>query len=307
MTKPKVTLVTCSSLPNLDEDELALPDALAERGMDPQIVAWDDPDFDWETSGTSVVRSVRDYANRRSDFIQWAKRVPRLINSADVIEWNSDKHYLNELAKRGMPVIPTIWLEPGQNLTKHQVHTRIPAHGDFVLKPAVGSGARGTGRYTATKAPSRQAAILHAQSELSAGHSVMVQRYLEEIDRQGEISLIYLNGLASYKVEKQAMLHHHDEVRQELREEVVHIAQASEEEWRWGEQIRQAIHSYIRDRLGRDELLLYNRVDLVRADKGSGSEFYVMEVSLIDASLYLSQDSSHLNAFADAIGMRVFW
>ena len=36
-------------------------------------------------------------------------------------------------------------------------------------------------------------------------------------------------------------------------------------------------------------------------------KFYVMEVSLIDGSLYLSATEDHLNKFADAIAMRAFW
>lgn len=308
VNKPKVTLVTCRSLPNLDEDSAALPDALAERGLDPQIKIWDDPDVDWVEAGTVILRSVRDYASRREEFVQWSKGVPRLLNHADVVDWNSDKHYLIEIAKRGMPIIPTIWLEPAQNLSKHQVHARIPAQGDFVVKPAVSSGGRGTGRYTATDARSRQDAILHVMQEINNGHSVMVQRYLDDIDKQGETSLIYLNGLASYKVEKQAMLHPSAVAIDDLREEVVTSAKASQDEWRWGEQIRKAIHSYICDRLGRDQLLLFNRVDIVRsANPDNDSDFYVMEVSIIDGSLYLSQHPSHLEMFADAISMRAFW
>ena len=54
-------------------------------------------------------------------------------------------------------MIPTTWLEPEAGYSKHQVHMRFPAHGDFVVKPAVSSGGRGTGRYTATDAASRSA------------------------------------------------------------------------------------------------------------------------------------------------------
>ena len=33
-----------------------------------------------------------------TDFLDWARRVPRLANPADVIAWNTDKRYLAELA-----------------------------------------------------------------------------------------------------------------------------------------------------------------------------------------------------------------
>lgn len=308
MSAPVVTLVTSAELPNLDADEAGLPDALRERGIEPRIAVWSDSGVDWRASDLTVIRSVRDYARDRAGFVKWAHTVPRLLNQANVIDWNSDKHYLRELEKRGLPTIPTTWLEPDAHYSKHQIHTRFPADGDFVVKPAVSSGGRGTGRYTATDPLSRSDAILHAQHELRKGRTVMVQRYLEEIDRSGEISLIYLNGVPAYRVDKQAMLHPRFRAGDTIQEErVVSTADATEDEWRWGEEIRQVLHAYIAEVSGRDELLLYNRVDMVRGGPEDEHEFYVMEVSLIDGSLYLSEDPSHLTKFADAIAMRAFW
>lgn len=268
---------------------------------------WNDPDVDWSQAGTVIVRSVRDYAAHREEFRAWAHSIPRILNQAQVMDWNSDKHYLRELEARGLPVIPTVWLEPEQNLTKHQLHTRFPAYGDFVVKPAISSGGRGTGRYTAIDPNSRGEAIRHAMSELENGRPVMVQRYLDQIDRSGETSLIYLNGLASYQVEKDPMLHPSFRSTEEFHEEVVRSAATNSQEWRWGEQIREIMHGYIVDTCGRDELLLYNRVDIVRGGPKDAHEFYVLEVSLIDGSLYLSQNPTHLKKFADAIAMRVHW
>ena len=142
-----------------------------------------------------VLRSVRDYAKRgnHDKFLAWARSVPRLANHPDVVEWNSDKHYLKRLAELGAPMIPTTWLEPDAGYSKHQVHSRFPALGDFVVKPAISSGGRGTGRYTATDARSRADAINDAMHHLGRGRTVMVQRYLDEVDRTGEVSLVYFN------------------------------------------------------------------------------------------------------------------
>ena len=209
MSDPIVTLATCADFPHLDDDDRGLPDALRARGIEPRVAVWDDPDVDWSQSGTVVLRSVRDYATKGnySRFLQWARSVPRLANHPDVVTWNSDKHYLARLSEWGVPMIPTMWLEPEAGYSKHQVHTRFPAHGDFVVKPAVSSGGRGTGRYTATDAASRSAAINDAMHHLRRGRTVMVQRYLEEVDRKGEVSLVYFNGVLSHAVEKAPMLH----------------------------------------------------------------------------------------------------
>ena len=132
----------------------------------------------------------------------------------------------------------------------------------------------------------------------------MLQRYLDDIDVHGEISLVFFNGLLSHAVEKRAVLHPSSVTDPSMHEAVVTARPADAESWQWGEQIRQVLHKYMRARLGRDELLLYNRVDLVPDGEGS---FRVMEVSATDADLYLSATPEALNNFADAISTRAFW
>ena len=306
MTKPIVTLATSADFPNLDEDDCGLPDALRERGIEPRVAIWDDPAVNWDDAGVVVMRSVRDYAtkDKYAAFLEWARSLSRVANHSDVVTWNSDKHYLGRLADLGVPMIPTTWLEPTAGLSKHQVHTRFPAQGDFVVKPAISSGGRGTGRYTSTHAGSRSQAINDAMHHLRHGRSVMVQRYLQEVDRGGEISLVYFNGILSHAVDKAPMLHPRFRSTDEVHEEIVTAREPSEQEWLWGERVRKAIHGLIKEHAGRDIQLLFNRVDMVGDGRGG---FYLMEVSLIDAGLYLGSTPDALDNFADAIAQRVFW
>lgn len=303
-TKPKVTLATSSTMPNLYHGEEGLLDALAERGCDPSIKIWNDPDVDWTDAGTVIVRSVSDYPLQRPAFLEWTKKVPRILNHPDILEWNTHKTYLRSLEKRGLPTIPTAWLEPEQNLSKHQIHTRFPASGEFIVKPAVSSGVRDIGRYTTVSTSQRQAAIAQVQQLLGAGRAVMLQRYLEEIDTHGEISLVFFNGLVSHAVEKRAVLHPATITEPTMHEAVVTAEAADHIAWQWGERIRRVLHSYVRERIGRDEQFLFNRVDIVPDDEGS---FRVMEVSLVDADLYLSATPEALGNFADAISVRAHW
>ena len=141
VTSPIVTLATCADYPTLDDDDRGLPDALRERGIEPRVAVWNDSSINWDDAGVVVLRSVRDYAKKRNyaNFLSWSRSVPRLANHPDVVQWNADKHYLSRLAEFGVPMIPTTWLEPSAGYSKHQVHTRFPAHGDFVVKPAISS------------------------------------------------------------------------------------------------------------------------------------------------------------------------
>lgn len=299
-----MTLATAASMPNLYPDENGLLDALAGRGVDPQIKVWSDPDVDWEDAGIVVVRSVVDYAHQRKDFLRWARSVPRILNSADVLTWNSDKHYLQELEKRGLPTIETTWLAASEHYEKRQVHARFPAFGDFIIKPTVSSGVRDIGRYSSIDIPQRQAAMSQAMKLLDDDRDVMIQRYQEEVDVHGEMSLVFFNGLLSHAVQKKALLHPSQVTDRKVRESVVDAYDATETELQWGEQIRLAIHDYVRSRMGRDEQFLFNRVDIVPDGEGS---FMVMEVALVDADLYLDATPEAMGNFADAIAVRAFW
>lgn len=303
--KPRVTLVTSSELPNFYPGEEGLPDELAQRGCDPQVKRWDDPDVDWQDAGLVIVRSVCDYATRRDEFLAWTKTVPRLLNHPDILEWNSDKHYLKILNEEfGLPIIPTTWLDVEKKLSKHRVHSRFPALQDFVIKPAVSSGARDIGRYCAVEPASRRAAVGHVMSLLDEERSVMLQRYQEAIDKHGEITLVFFNGLLSHAVQKQPMLHDASITMESKQETLVKAREATPEEWRWGETIRAALHAYVKQRMGRDEQFLFNRVDIVPDGEGS---FMVMEVGLVDAQLYLDSSPEALGNFADAISVRAHW
>jgi hypothetical protein len=199
-------LVTCGEFPDLDAYDAVLVPRLTSMGIAAEAAVWDDPAVDWDAYDLSVVRSTWDYASRRDAFLAWARSVPALANSAAVLEWNTDKHYLLELDRRGVPVVPTTWLEPSQGLRARGLHTRMPALGDFVLKPAVAAGSIGAGRYTANNSYARGQAIAHALKLLDADQSVMLQRYLPAVDAKGETSMVFLDGRYAYAVRKEAML-----------------------------------------------------------------------------------------------------
>lgn len=297
-----MSLATCSALPDLDAEDAPLIEALSERGFDARAVVWDDPSVDWSEAGLVVLRSTRDYARRRGEFLGWVRSVPRLLNLAEVVDWNTDKHYLEDLRARGVPVLKTQWLEPLMKLTKQRIHTRFPASGEFVIKPAVSGGAHDTGRYTANDPDSRRLAILHAMRVLAEGRSVMVQRYQPSVDILGERSLVYIEGQFVYAVHKAAMLHGPSQGPEETHIERIDTVVASGAELAVAEAVREAVLTIMQERMGRDENLLYARVDLVLDDEGKPT---VMEVGLTDPSLHFSHYPGALDMFADAIADRV--
>ena len=199
MTVPRLALVTCTFLPDLDEDDRLLRDVLAARGAVAEACVWDDPAVDWAAYDLVVLRSPWDYSGRRDEFVAWAESVPRLANPAPVVRWNTDKRYLRSLAELGVPVVPTSWLEPGDAVV-------LPERGEFVVKPAVSAGAHDTGRYDAGDAAHLTQARDLAGRLLAAGRTVMVQPYLAGIDTAGETALLFLGGEFSHGIRKGPIL-----------------------------------------------------------------------------------------------------
>src|SRR5207248_2241983 len=105
-----IALATCAEVPELDEDGPALVAALAARGVEGIPAVWD-AEVDWNRFDLVVVRSAWDYAERRGEFLDWAARLPRVLNPPPVLRWSTDKRYLAELEAAGVPDVPALYLE----------------------------------------------------------------------------------------------------------------------------------------------------------------------------------------------------
>lgn len=305
-TTARLALATCAELPDLDPDDQPLRDALLARGVATETAVWDDPTVDWSTYPHVLVRSTWDYTERPRLFADWARRVGRsstLLNPADVVVWNIDKTYLRDLEQRGLPIVPTIWLDPERNFDARAIHTRFPAFGDFVVKPTVSAGSRDTGRYQADETPSRALAIRHAKNLLGVGRHVMIQRYLKQVDTVGETALVYVDGQFSHAVRKGALLDgpfREGETEGVLyRREVMSARDASDAERDVADRVVAALAEIFP---GQADPLLYARVDLIPDDQGNP---VVLEVELTEPSFFFGYAPGSVDRFADALVRRL--
>ena len=139
VTRGSVALVTCREALGIDYDMPLLLEAVRAAGIAVDEVCWDDESIDWSTYNQVVIRSTWDYHRRYDEFMQWVRSVSSvstMSNSLDVITWNTDKHYLAEVAAIGLPVVPTVFIEPGHEAWLDQVHELL-TQGDVVVKPAI--------------------------------------------------------------------------------------------------------------------------------------------------------------------------
>ncbi len=198
-----VALVTAELPPALAEQAIRtdgpLATALADRGARVHRPRWDDGAVDWSGFDLAVVRTTWDYTSRRDDFVAWAAAAgdrTALWNPADVLRWNTHKSYLIELEERGAPVVPTAWLARGDRVDLGEL-LGSRRWRRAVVKPAVAGGSEGLHRVDDDLAAGQR----HLDALLDAG-DVMVQPYLDAVERDGEVSVVLIDGAVTHAVRK---------------------------------------------------------------------------------------------------------
>ena len=189
----RIALVTAHAARGLDDDLAPLEQALRDAGAQVAVEDWDDASVDWSRFDLALLRSTWDYTERVAEFLAFCARVAEttlLLNPVPVVRWNTDKSYLVELAARGVAVVPTAVVEPGEE-------PDFP-DGEFVVKPAIGAGSRGAARFTD-----------HAEARAhfdALGVKALVQPYQSSVDLNGETALVFFAGEYSHSFHKGPML-----------------------------------------------------------------------------------------------------
>jgi glutathione synthase/RimK-type ligase-like ATP-grasp enzyme len=278
-----VLLATSADWPEGEPGGGQLLEELAAVGLSAAWAVWDDPAVDWAGAEVVAVRSTWDYDSRREEFLAWARGVAddtRLVHSAEVLAWNTDKIYLLDLVQAGLPVVPTLAVEDESELPP-----AVAAFEVAVVKPRVGAGGRGVVVFDGK--PGGPEGL--DESRLEMGPWV-VQPLVESVRTEGETSVFVLGGRAVSAVRKQPG---GDDIR-------VH-------EWYGGRSERAAATEEAQGLalwtvttaeklLG--EVLPCARVDLMRAD---GGELLVGELEVTEPGLYLDVVPENAAAYAAAL------
>jgi len=275
----RVALVSARAARHRDEDLAPLLAALAEAGVNATVADWDDPEIDWSAYRLALLRSTWDYTQRLTEFLAWADRAATrttLINPPAVIRWNTDKHYLGDLARADVPIVPTRFVEPGGSASDAlRSFLAEEAAAEWVVKPAVGAGSRDAARYARGE---EHTASDHIERLLTAGRSVLLQPYLDHVDLHGETALIYFGGRFSHAIRKGPLLRRGAEPISALfLEEQITPRTPADEELRVAERVLAALPF---------PAPLYARVDLIRSWDGAPR---LLELELTEPSLFFAQ------------------
>jgi glutathione synthase/RimK-type ligase-like ATP-grasp enzyme len=282
MTK-KIALITYAGLLNGAESERLVLPHLAAAGVEASIVDWNAA-CDFAQFDLVILRTCWDYHLRGAEFTGWLQRTAQdvlILNNVETVLWNRNKLYLRELQALGIRIAPTVFVSGGESVqTEEWQHVR--EWQKVVVKPAVSATAYKTWLFESAMLPDKDALKSKMQ-----GEPFLVQQFIPEIETQGEISFIYLNGVYSHAVLKHPAVGDF-RVQKDFggsAEAIVPSAALVEQ----AQAIAAAI-KYVDDSL-------YCRIDAVEKD----GQLTLMEVELIEPELFLGLAEGAAEKFAKAI------
>lgn len=187
------------------EDQLVV-DALKNKGLKVTRKAWDDPYFDWSTTKYALFRTTWDYFDRFEEFSKWLEKASeqtQFINSKNLIYWNIDKHYLQDLSNAGVTIPKTVFVEKGTKITlADSIASAKSEHGftanTYILKPCVSGAARHTYKVQEDEIENYEAIF----QELVGIEAMMLQEFQHNVVSEGEISMMVFNGVFTHAVLK---------------------------------------------------------------------------------------------------------
>ena len=267
----------------LQEDGLAL-DALKQEGLSVTRKSWSDPNFDWSSTQYILFRTTWDYQERFEEFSSWLKSVSEvctLLNSAELIHWNIDKHYLSDLKANGIPVCETHFIETGTETSLKDLQNQLKWD-NMVLKPCVSAGGRHTYKLNSENISDYEGLF----QELIANESMMLQPFQHNITSMGEYSFMIMDGQYTHAVLKKAKSG--DFRVQDDFGGTVHDYTATQEQIELAEQ---AVKACI-------EAPIYARVDVIL---NNYNQHVISEIELIEPELWFRNHHEAANVLAKGI------
>jgi glutathione synthase/RimK-type ligase-like ATP-grasp enzyme len=267
------------------DDDRAIP-AFAKTGWAVETIPWSRPE-DWSRFDAAIVRSTWDYHKDPDRFFGVLEGIAAagipLFNDLDLMQWNAEKTYLADLATRGVQVVPTVYGK-GFAPTDATHFTDILDSDRLVIKPVIGANAERTWRLDTTEA--REAAAEAFRTE-----AFMVQIFVEAIQEEGEFSLFYFDGDYSHAIRKQPKSG--DFRVQEEHGGRITSFKPTPSQMEAGLKVMAAL----------DDTPLYARVDLIRSN--DDADWWLMELELIEPSMYLRMDAGSPARFAAAFQQQI--
>jgi glutathione synthase/RimK-type ligase-like ATP-grasp enzyme len=284
----KVALLSMDSLENFHTYDKLLIEPMKTFGWIAEEISWRNEKVNWKGYDAVIVRSTWDYQNDSEKFINVLEKingVSHLENDLDLMKWNMNKNYLFDLEQKGVKIVDTIWEKNFNTNLAHEYFEKLDTD-EIIIKPNISANADNTFRLTRDKLNK----ILGQLEKIFAVREFMVQPFLKNIIDEGEYSLFFFNGKFSHSVVKKPK--ENDFRVQEEHGGNIQPFKVSSELILIAENIIRKLST----------IPLYGRVDLVRTKE---NEFALIELELIEPSLYLNKDDQSPLRFVKAFEERI--
>lgn len=279
MLNEKIALLTYNEEPLLTDSELLLPQAFRDSGIEAVAAPWDG-NLDWSQFSTIILRACWNYHLKKNEFLQWlddrSSEGIKIWNPIETIRWNTDKHYLLDLEKKGVKIIPSILWEPTQAVNLVDI-INDQDWKEAIVKPTVGASAFQVKKFNASS-------VFDVEEQLNRDQSWLVQQFRPEVNTEGEYSLIFFDREYSHAVIKNPKdgdfrtQPHYGGTEREIDPPHKVIQQATE-----------LLHKVNGE-------LLYARVDGLLLE----GDFHLMELELAEPYLFLGSHSKAPQRFVNA-------
>ncbi|MBT2563551.1 hypothetical protein J7E50_21595 [Pedobacter sp. ISL-68] len=266
-----------------NEDDKLL-NFLKEKGLNIEKVIWNDERIKWEDYSLAILKSPWDYFDMIEDFYSWlnhleAKNI-KLLNPIEVVRWNANKQYLQEIEAAGLKITPSFFIQNKESANLEHFFEKFNTN-KLIVKPCVSGGAKNTFKVTTDNVNEvNQKLNLLIQDE-----DFIIQPFLPEILENGEWSFVFFNGAYSHSLIKQAKPG--DFRVQPAHGGSVHPQKPSEELIATAQQY---ITLFAKG-------CLYARVDGTFVN----GEFLLMELELIEPFLFLNTETENYERYYSAL------
>ena len=258
---------------------------LAALGWDVDEVPWQS-NVEWDTYDAVYICTPWDYPEHLEQFLAVLRAIDAsralLLNDLSLVQWNLQKTYLRDIEDRGGAIVPSTWYNHFESASAF-----FAEHGSnkLVIKPTVGANAMDTFVLTNPVGPKLEEQLRATFRQ----RDFFVQPFIANIQSEGEYSLFFFNGEYSHAILKTP--EDGDFRVQEEHGADIKSVQPPAGLLETGTKLFASI----------EPLPVYGRGDWVR---GNDDRWLLMELELIEPSLYLRTDRGAAARFAAAFDQR---
>ena len=252
-------------------------------------IPWRSANADWNQYDAVYINTPWDYPDDPELFMALLESIEAssaiLVNDIALVHWNMPKTYLRDLETQGAAIVPSLWYD---EFERDALPGFFETHrcDRIIIKPVVSTNAHNT--FLLDRAV--PAETIEELERTFAARSFVVQPFIENVQGEGEYSLFFFSNEFSHAILKTPK----DEdfrVQEEYGARLI----STEPETELLETAAEVLILV-------EPMPVYARADFLRGPDG---RFLLMELELIEPSLYLRMDGEAPTRFALAFDAHV--